>query len=138
MAGAAPCTALCSPVSFVVAYNHFRWIAGGGKLYAAGSPQHGQLGDGTDHAYNAKDGAQCLHKFNHRFPICNYLTQLLQVLNAPAGRMAAVLCRADAKRAATNRQPCFHASLVIPCLSLQHPSLWSTSRNRPQRHVATS
>jgi len=33
------------------------WIAGGGKLYSAGSPQFGQTGDGSDHAYNAKDSS---------------------------------------------------------------------------------
>eukprot|EP00798_Chlamydomonas_sp_ICE-L_P030066 gene30066-35035_t len=32
------------------------WIAGG-KLYAAGNPQYGQIGDGSDHQYNAKDSS---------------------------------------------------------------------------------
>eukprot|EP01023_Acetabularia_acetabulum_P048796 TRINITY_DN5170_c1_g1_i2.p1 TRINITY_DN5170_c1_g1~~TRINITY_DN5170_c1_g1_i2.p1 ORF type:complete len:471 (-),score=95.20 TRINITY_DN5170_c1_g1_i2:71-1483(-) len=34
------------------------WLCGeNGKLYAAGSPEFGQLGDGTDHAYNSKDSS---------------------------------------------------------------------------------
>jgi hypothetical protein len=35
------------------------WIANG-KAMGAGSPQYGQLGDGTDHAYNAKDSSICM------------------------------------------------------------------------------
>lgn len=31
-----------------------------GQLYSAGNPQHGQLGHGTDHEYNAKE---CMHIF---------------------------------------------------------------------------
>ena len=35
------------------------WIAGGeaGALYSAGLPQYGQLGHGTDHEYNMKEGS---------------------------------------------------------------------------------
>ncbi|GAX75806.1 hypothetical protein CEUSTIGMA_g3249.t1 [Chlamydomonas eustigma] len=35
------------------------WIAGG-KALAAGNPQYGQLGDGSDHAYNSKDSSICI------------------------------------------------------------------------------
>lgn len=30
------------------------WLCDG-KVYCAGNPQYGQLGDGSDHMYNAKD-----------------------------------------------------------------------------------
>lgn len=32
-----------------------------GQLYSAGNPQHGQLGHGTDHEYNAKECGFALH-----------------------------------------------------------------------------
>ena len=35
------------------------WIANG-KAMGAGCPQYGQLGDGSDHAYNAKDSSICM------------------------------------------------------------------------------
>lgn len=31
------------------------WLCDG-NIYGAGLPQYGQLGDGTDHEYNAKEG----------------------------------------------------------------------------------
>jgi hypothetical protein len=31
------------------------------QVYAAGNPQYGQLGDGSDHAYNAKDSEDTIH-----------------------------------------------------------------------------
>ncbi|GBF95566.1 hypothetical protein Rsub_08547 [Raphidocelis subcapitata] len=33
------------------------WIVGEGRVWAAGYPQYGQLGDGDDHMYNAKDSS---------------------------------------------------------------------------------
>jgi len=42
---------------------HTRWIANG-QLYSAGSPQYGQLGDGSDHSYNAKD-CECAPSLLH-------------------------------------------------------------------------
>ena len=35
------------------------WLTAAGQLLSAGCPQHGQLGHGTDHEYNAKDCAPC-------------------------------------------------------------------------------
>lgn len=32
------------------------WLADG-KVYACGNPQHGVVGDGDDHSYNAKDSS---------------------------------------------------------------------------------
>ena len=34
------------------------WLTREGRLLSAGCPQHGQLGHGTDHEYNAKDCAR--------------------------------------------------------------------------------
>lgn len=34
------------------------WLTEAGRLLSAGCPQHGQLGHGTDHEYNAKDCAR--------------------------------------------------------------------------------
>ena len=34
------------------------WLTKAGRLLSAGCPQHGQLGHGTDHEYNAKDCAR--------------------------------------------------------------------------------
>lgn len=44
------CTAVTCGVEFTM------WLCDG-KLYAAGLPQYGQLGDGTDHEYNAKEAS---------------------------------------------------------------------------------
>lgn len=33
----------------------FTMFLAGGKLYGAGNPQFGTMGDGDDHSYNAKD-----------------------------------------------------------------------------------
>lgn len=33
------------------------WLCEGGRLFAAGNPQHGQLGDGSDHSVNVKDSS---------------------------------------------------------------------------------
>ncbi|KAF5837112.1 regulator of chromosome condensation 1/beta-lactamase-inhibitor protein II [Dunaliella salina] len=44
------CTACSAGIDFSM------WIANG-QLYSAGNPQYGQLGDGSDHAYNAKDSS---------------------------------------------------------------------------------
>ena len=42
----------CQTVSCGIDFT--MWVCDG-KLYAAGMPQYGQLGDGTDHEYNAKE-----------------------------------------------------------------------------------
>eukprot|EP00955_Chlamydomonas_euryale_P061847 358198-Chlamydomonas_euryale.AAC.4 len=44
----AAATAVSAGIDFTV------WIAAGSAM-AAGNPQYGQLGDGSDHAYNSKD-----------------------------------------------------------------------------------
>jgi alpha-tubulin suppressor-like RCC1 family protein len=50
-----PVKCLVSEATAVAAGADFTgWIAGG-KVMAAGNPQYGQLGDGSDHAYNSKD-----------------------------------------------------------------------------------
>ena len=49
----AAATAVSCGVDFTV------WIADG-KAMAAGNPQYGQLGDGSDHAYNSKDSSICM------------------------------------------------------------------------------
>ena len=46
-------TAVSCGVDFTI------WIANG-KAMGAGCPQYGQLGDGSDHAYNAKDSSICM------------------------------------------------------------------------------
>lgn len=42
----------CSKVSCGIDFTI--WLCKG-QLYSAGNPQHGQLGHGTDHEYNAKE-----------------------------------------------------------------------------------
>jgi len=45
-----------SDVAAVAAGQDFSlWLTRGGAVWAAGNPQHGQLGGGNDHMYNAKD-----------------------------------------------------------------------------------
>eukprot|EP00803_Ostreobium_quekettii_P006172 evm.model.scf_450.2 EVM.evm.TU.scf_450.2 scf_450:27460-36815(+) len=44
------CTAVSCGIEFTM------WLCDG-KLFAAGMPQYGQLGDGTDHEYNAKESS---------------------------------------------------------------------------------
>ncbi|GMH42697.1 hypothetical protein BSKO_10616 [Bryopsis sp. KO-2023] len=44
------CTAVSCGIEFTM------WLCDG-KLYAAGLPQYGQLGDGSDHEYNAKEAS---------------------------------------------------------------------------------
>lgn len=44
----------CQVVSCGIEFT--QWLCDG-KLYAAGSPQYGQLGDGSDHEYNAKESS---------------------------------------------------------------------------------
>ncbi len=50
-----PVKALVEGANTVSCGNDFTvWLCDG-KLHAAGNPQYGQLGDGSDHEYNAKD-----------------------------------------------------------------------------------
>lgn len=50
-----PVKAIVPPCTAVLCGNDFTiWLCEG-KLYASGSPQHGVLGDGSTHEYNAAD-----------------------------------------------------------------------------------
>ena len=59
-------TAVSCGVDFTI------WIAGG-KAMGAGSPQFGQLGDGSDHAYNAKDSSICMVNIIFKYSNLNVL-----------------------------------------------------------------
>ena len=53
-----PAKALVEDCSAVACGAEFTmWLSKEGRLLSAGGPQHGQLGHGTDHEYNAKDCA---------------------------------------------------------------------------------
>lgn len=51
-----PVQALVSDCTMVSCGSEFTMWLCSEKLYGAGLPQYGQLGDGTDHEYNAKEG----------------------------------------------------------------------------------
>lgn len=53
-----PVKALVSNIGSVSCGVDFTvWLTKEGEVFAAGNPQYGQLGDGTDHSYNAKDSS---------------------------------------------------------------------------------
>lgn len=53
----APTLALVSGATKVACGAEFTMWLCAGTLYAAGNPQHGQLGDGDDHGVNVKDSS---------------------------------------------------------------------------------
>lgn len=75
----------CSQVSCGVDFTV--WLCKG-QLYSAGNPQHGQLGHGTDHEYNAKE-CECtfLRTDETKFPRDRAVWMSYMLLDAPiAGR----------------------------------------------------
>lgn len=65
------------------------WLTKAGRLLSAGCPQHGQLGHGTDHEYNAKD---CARVRSQMFvPVQNLAQPQFLAIHAAACNLSIVL-----------------------------------------------
>jgi alpha-tubulin suppressor-like RCC1 family protein len=68
------------------------WLSDG-KLYAAGSPQHGMLGDGSDHSCNVKDSS--IKIMHEPIGIPQRVPHVSDVTNVACGSMHTVCCTSD-------------------------------------------
>jgi alpha-tubulin suppressor-like RCC1 family protein len=68
------------------------WLSEG-KLYAAGSPQHGMLGDGSDHSCNVKDSS--IKIMHEPIGIPQRVPHVSDVTNVACGAVHTVCCTSD-------------------------------------------